>query len=58
MVMIFSGLWGIGSSLAVSLNCDASSTMTVQNVKYCPNQVSRSPHGSAKYLSSEARADF
>lgn len=33
-------LWGVGSTLVLALDCDASSTLTRQNVEYCPSQVS------------------
>ncbi|KAF6530300.1 hypothetical protein HZS61_001612 [Fusarium oxysporum f. sp. conglutinans] len=41
MLMMFTGLWGVGSSLAWLVNCRAGTLLTVNNVKQCPDQSAR-----------------
>ncbi|PTB72389.1 hypothetical protein M440DRAFT_68441 [Trichoderma longibrachiatum ATCC 18648] len=40
-VMIASISWGVGSCLALLLNCQAASLLTIVNIKQCPNQAMR-----------------
>ncbi|RKL30781.1 hypothetical protein BFJ72_g11346 [Fusarium proliferatum] len=40
-LMMFTGLWGVGSSLAWLVNCRAGTLLTVNNVKQCPDQSAR-----------------
>ncbi|KAF5981181.1 hypothetical protein FBULB1_4893 [Fusarium bulbicola] len=40
-LMVFTGLWGLGSSLAWLVNCHAGTLLTVNNVKQCPDQSAR-----------------
>ncbi|KAK4072941.1 uncharacterized protein Triagg1_5618 [Trichoderma aggressivum f. europaeum] len=40
-LMVLSSAWGIGSSLALLINCRAGTLLTLDNVKQCPNQNAR-----------------
>lgn len=40
-LMAFSAAWGVGSCLAFLINCRASTLLTLDNVKQCPNQHAR-----------------
>lgn len=43
-LMILSGLWGIGSLLSITVACDPSTILTLQNKIQCPNQVCKQNH--------------
>ncbi|KAF7558248.1 hypothetical protein G7Z17_g151 [Cylindrodendrum hubeiense] len=40
-LMVVSAAWGVGSCLAFLIKCHASTVLTVDNVKQCPNQYTR-----------------
>ncbi|KAJ4307584.1 hypothetical protein N0V84_012627 [Fusarium piperis] len=40
-LMVISAAWGVGSSVAFLVNCRADTLLTPDNVKQCPNQVTR-----------------
>ncbi|KAF4345621.1 hypothetical protein FBEOM_418 [Fusarium beomiforme] len=40
-LMCFTGLWGVGSSLAWLVNCRAGTLLTVKHVEQCPDQNAR-----------------